>query len=150
MSLSSAAAEVLEVKVVTAEIVEAMARLLPQLSPSAAPLGHSQLSEIIASPATTLLIARHPSTAVIVGTVTLALFRIPTGLRARLESLVVDRGARGRGVAEALCRAVLARAQAMGANTLDLTSSPTRSVANRLYQRLGFDLRNTNVYRLSW
>jgi ribosomal protein S18 acetylase RimI-like enzyme len=133
---------------VTPEIVEAMARLLPQLSATARPLGPRELTEIVDSPATTLLIARNGTTGAILGTVTLALFRIPTGLRARLESLVVDRSARGRGVAEALCRAVLARAQAHGATTLDLTSSPTRSVANRLYQRLGFGLRTTNVYRL--
>jgi ribosomal protein S18 acetylase RimI-like enzyme len=145
---SSALAEVIEVKAVTPEIVEAVARLLPQLSPTAAPLGPRELTELVESSATTLLMARHPVTATLVGMVTLAVFRIPTGLRARLESLVVDRSARGRGVAETLCRAVLARAQARGATTLDLTSSPTRSVANRLYQRLGFDLRSTNVYRL--
>jgi ribosomal protein S18 acetylase RimI-like enzyme len=144
----SVEAEVIEVKAVTPEIVEAMARLLPQLSPTAVPLGVRELTEIVQSPATALLIARQPVTSVIVGTVTLAIFRIPTGLRARLESLVVDRGARGRGVAEALCRAVVARAKTRGATTLDLTSSPTRSVANRLYQRLGFDRRTTNVYRL--
>lgn len=154
-----------EVTAITPEIVAAMARLLPQLSPGALPLGLRELGEIVASPATTLLVARtrtevgadgtvmgNPgasgSQAQVVGTVTLVAFRIPSGLRCRLESLVVDRSARGRGVAEGLCRAVLARAKDMGAITVDLTSSPTRSAANRLYQRLGFERRETNVYRV--
>jgi ribosomal protein S18 acetylase RimI-like enzyme len=148
LSLPAVEPEIIEVTAVTTELVQAMGRLLPQLSATAPPLGARELGEIVDSPATTLLVARHGPGRHIVGTATLAVFRIPTGLRARLESLVVDRSARGRGVAEALCRAVLARAQARGAITLDLTSSPTRSVANRLYQRLGFAHRDSNAYRL--
>ena len=35
----------------------------------------------------------------------------------------------------------------LGAKTIDLTSRPSREAANRLYQRLGFEMRETNVYR---
>jgi ribosomal protein S18 acetylase RimI-like enzyme len=86
----------------------------------------------------------------IVGSATLVVFRIPDGVRARLESVVVDGARRGQGIGEALCREVIARARARGARKLDLTSTPAREAANRLYRRLGFQQRQTNVYRLDF
>ena len=83
----------------------------------------------------------------IVGSLTLAVFRIPTGMRAWIEDVVVDSGARGRGVGELLVRAAIGRAAEIGARTVDLTSRPSRADANRLYTNLGFDQRETNVYR---
>jgi ribosomal protein S18 acetylase RimI-like enzyme len=83
----------------------------------------------------------------IAGTLTLVLFRIPTGVRAWIEDVVVDESARGSGLGEALTRAALARAGAAGARTVDLTSRPSREAANRLYRRMGFQPRETNVYR---
>jgi ribosomal protein S18 acetylase RimI-like enzyme len=141
----------MEVKVeaageVTAELAEAIARLVPQLSSSAPPPGAAELAEIVKSPATTLLVARVPEGDV-VGTLTLVLFRIPTGMRAWIEDVVVDEGARGRGVGEALNEEAIRRATAAGARSVDLTSRPSREAANRLYRRLGFELRDTNVYR---
>jgi ribosomal protein S18 acetylase RimI-like enzyme len=100
----------------------------------------------VESPATTLFIARPP-TGEILGTLTLVTFRIPTGVRAWIEDVVVDERARGQGVGEALTRAALAAARKSGAQTVDLTSRPSREAANQLYQRLGFKLRETNVYR---
>ena len=79
---------------------------------------------------------------------TLVLFRIPTGLRAWIEDVVVDEAARGRGVGETLNRAAIEWARGAGATTVDLTSRPSREAANRLYRRLGFQERATNVYRL--
>jgi ribosomal protein S18 acetylase RimI-like enzyme len=135
---------------VTAELVAAFERLLPQLSASAPPLGATELAEIVRTPATTLLVARSAPGAAIVGAVTLVLFRIPSGLRARIESLVVDEGARGRGVGRALCEEALARAKVARATTVDLTSSPARQAANHLYETLGFEARRTNVYRFTF
>jgi ribosomal protein S18 acetylase RimI-like enzyme len=83
----------------------------------------------------------------IVGSLTLAVFRIPTGIRAWIEDVVVDESARGHGVGEALNRAALAEAKRRGAKTVDLTSRPSREAANRLYLRIGFVARETNVYR---
>ena len=131
----------------TPEVVEAMVRLLPQLSSSAAPPTAADVGEIIASPATSLLLARLDGR--IVGSLTLAVFRLPSGVRAWIEDVVVDIDARGHGVGEALNRAALEEARAGGARTVDLTSRPTREAANRLYQRLGFVARQTNVYRYS-
>jgi ribosomal protein S18 acetylase RimI-like enzyme len=78
---------------------------------------------------------------------TLAVFRIPTGVRAWIEDVVVDQSARGQGVGEALSRRALDLAAAAGARTVELTSRPSRQAANHLYQRLGFQPRDTNVYR---
>ena len=86
-------------------------------------------------------------TAQVVGMLTLAIFMLPTGVRAWIEDVVVDDEARGAGVASALVAAALERAQQEGARTVDLTSRPDREAANRLYVRLGFERRETNVYR---
>lgn len=130
----------------TPAIVEAVERLVPQLSSSSPPPTVEQLGEVVSSPATDLFLAIDDD-GEIVGMSTLAVFRIPTGLRAWIEDVVVDGAARGRGVGEALTRAMLDRARELGCRTVDLTSRPSREAANRLYQRLGFERRETNVYR---
>lgn len=151
----------------TPEVVGAVVRLLPQLSSSARPPSSLEVEEIVSSPATTVLVARddelgeevegtsqagagdgdqHPHGPV-VGMLTLVAFRIPTGVRAWVEDVVVDSRARRRGVGEALVAAAVELAAARGASTVDLTSRPSRQDANRLYQRAGFELRETNVYR---
>lgn len=128
------------------ELVSAFARLVPQLSSSSSPPAMSQVAEMIASPTTTVFLARNDD-GTIVGTLTLVVFRIPTAIRAWIEDVVVDEDARGTGAGEALNRAALALARQKGAKTVDLTSRPGREAANRLYQRLGFKRRDTNVYR---
>ena len=128
-------------------LVDAVGRLVPQLSSSTPPPSRIELEVIVAGPSTMLLLAR--SDRVIVGMLTLAIFRIPTGIRAWIEDVVVDAGARGRGVGEALTRDAVRIAGTHGARTVELTSRPSREAANRLYQRLGFERRDTNVYRLS-
>jgi len=133
--------------VITSEDVEAFKRLLPQLSSSAEPLDRSTLERIVNCPVNTVLVAR--SNGEIVGTLTLVMFPLPSGLRARIEDVVVNESARGMGVGESLSRAALRIARESGARTVDLTSRPSRPAANRLYQRLGFQLRNSQVYRLS-
>jgi ribosomal protein S18 acetylase RimI-like enzyme len=131
---------------VTDELVAAMARLIPQLSSSSPPPGAEALDAIVGSDACHLLLARDDD-GTILGSMTLVVFPIPTGIRAWIEDVVVDGGARGRGVGAALNQAALARARDLGARTVDLTSRPRRGAANRLYRRLGFVARETNVYR---
>ena len=133
---------------VTPELVAAFRRLTPQLSRTAPAPGGAELAEMVRSPATILLMARDPEKGLI-GSLPLVLFRSPTGLRAWIEDVVTDEESRGRGVAEILCREALNRASAAGARTVDLTSRPSREAANRLYRRLGFVQRDTNVYRWS-
>ena len=137
-----------EASAVTDELVAAFARLIPQLSRSAPAPTPDELSAIVTSPATTLLVARGDD-GVMVGSLTLVLFRIPTGVRAWIEDVVVDSSARGKGVGEALSHEALRLARAQGARTVDLTSRPSREAANRLYRRIGFQLRETNLYRYS-
>ena len=140
--------QISEATEVTIELVEAFARLIPQLSASNPPPSEEELKAIVTSRASVLLIARDPALeGTIVGSLTLVLFRIPTGVRAWIEDVVVDGAARGRGVGEALNRVAIERAQRAGAKTVDLTSRPSREAANRLYQRIGFEPRETNVYR---
>ena len=127
-------------------LTEAVDRLVRQLSRSSPPPSASELEELIGSPACHLLVARD-SDGTIVGMLTLAVFRIPTGLRAWIEDVVVDEAARGRGVGAELTKAAIRLAEGRGARTVDLTSRPSREAANRLYQRLGFVQRETNVYR---
>jgi ribosomal protein S18 acetylase RimI-like enzyme len=132
-------------RTVTPELLDAVHRLIPQLSKSATPITAEELTEIVVGPATMLFVARVDGS--IVGCLTLVVFRLPTGMRAWIEDVVVDDTARGHGVGAALNIAAIARAEELGARTLDLTSRPSREAANRLYQRLGFVPRETNVYR---
>lgn len=133
---------------VTPELCEAMARLVPQLSSSAPPPTAEDVAAVVGHQATTLLVARDGDGR-IVGALTLVVFPIPTGVRAWIEDVVVDEAARGRGVGEALNRTALRLAAQAGARTVDLTSRPSREAANRLYRRIGFVPRDTNVYRIS-
>jgi ribosomal protein S18 acetylase RimI-like enzyme len=134
-----------EAAAATPELLAALRRLLPQLSRSAPPLTETALAEVVASPVTRLLLARTDSD--VIGSLTLVVFRIPTGVRAWIEDVVVDESARGHGVGEALTAEALSRAREAGARTVELTSRPSRQAAHRLYRRLGFEIRDTNVYR---
>ncbi len=131
----------------TDELVAAFAVLIPQLSSSNPPPTAHEVAAMVDSDASVVLVARDGADGPIVGSLTLALFRIPTGVRAWIEDVVVDESVRGRGVGEALTVHALDRARATGARTVDLTSRPSREAANRLYRRIGFSERSTNVYR---
>jgi ribosomal protein S18 acetylase RimI-like enzyme len=137
--------EILEVGEVTPDVVTAFARLIPQLSSSNPPPDAEALRALVASEASTLLVAVDDGE--ILGSLTLVMFSIPTGVRAWIEDVVVDGAARGKGVGEALNREALRIAEKAGATTVDLTSRPSREAANRLYQRIGFERRETNNYR---
>ncbi|MGW5440767.1 GNAT family N-acetyltransferase [Nocardia asteroides] len=129
------------------ETLIALADLLPQLSTTAETLTREVLEAVIDSPSTRLLTARLGGT--IVGALTLVMYTIPTGLRARIEDVVVDQASRGHGIGRDLTNAALAIAKDHGARTVDLTSTPKRSAANQLYQRLGFAPRESTTYRLT-
>jgi len=131
---------------VTQALVEAVERLVPQLSRSNRPPSADELDTIVTSPATDLFVAIDDDGR-IVGMSTLATFRIPTGLRAWIEDVVVDGATRSAGTGTALTHAMLDRARELGCVTVDLTSRPSREAANRLYQRVGFQRRETNIYR---
>ena len=128
----------------TEELRDGIARILPQLSSSPPPT-LDELREIVSDPDSSLFVARLDGA--IVGSLTLVLYRIPTGLKAWIEDVVVDEAARGHGIGEQLNRAALDDAARRGVKAVTLTSRPSREAANRLYQRIGFTARETNVYR---
>ena len=132
---------------VTEELVTGLNHLLPQLSTSASPLTTREVEILVASPATVVFVARDEGH--IVGSLTLVVFPIPTGLRAWIEDVVVDASARGKGVGEALTAAAIDESRRRHVRSIDLTTRPTREAANRLYARLGFVQRDTNVYRFT-
>ena len=130
---------------VTDDMVKAFERLIPQLSSSSPAPSRQHLEGIVNSDSCRLLLAHEGEH--IVGSLTLVVFPIPTGVRAWIEDVVVDSSVRGKGVGEALNLKALEIARTEGAVTVDLTSRPSREAANRLYQRIGFVKRDTNVYR---
>ena len=135
-----------EVDTASIDLLDSVQHLVGQLSSSAAKPGASELEEIIESPVTRLLAAYDDGT--VVGMLTLVLFRIPTGVRAWIEDVVVDEAARGRGAGEALTREAVRIARESGARTVDLTSRREREAANSMYRKLGFNQRETTVYRI--
>jgi ribosomal protein S18 acetylase RimI-like enzyme len=126
-------------------LVDAFARLIPQLSSSNPPPGADALRAIVDNPDTFLFVARDGDR--VIGSLTLVTFRIPTGLRAFIEDVVVDDAVRRSGAGQALTKAALDRARELGVSTVDLTSRPSREAANAMYVKLGFELRNSNLYR---
>lgn len=131
--------------VVDDELVAAFERLIPQLSSSSPPPSLQQLAELVENDDTVLFLAMVDGR--IMGSLTLAFYRIPTGLKAWIEDVVVDDAARGRGLGAALNDAALNEARVRGAKDVSLTSRPAKAAANRLYTRIGFEPRETNIYR---
>jgi ribosomal protein S18 acetylase RimI-like enzyme len=144
-STNDPAVSIEQVDVVDDALVETFGRLIPQLSSSSPPPTAEHLAALVASPDTVLFVARVDGE--IVGSLTLAFYRIPTGTKAWIEDVVVDEAGRGRGIGELLSRTAVDEARRRGAKDVSLTSRPFRETANRLYQRLGFEARETNVYR---
>ena len=137
--------EIETITAITPSVADGIAALVRQLSSSAKTPTKEELETIVNSPATILLAANQSSR--LVGMLTLVIFPIPTGKRAIIEDVVVDERYRGQGVAQALTQEALVQAEAAGVRTVDLTSRPSREAANRLYQKLGFQKRDSNVYR---
>ena len=142
--------EVKEITEMSQKVCDAFARLVPQLSSSASIPTYAEVEDLINSKAGIVLAATDTDdpNAEILGMMTLVVFRIPTGIRAWIEDVVVDGNARGKGIGEKLVRSAVERAKQEGAKTVDLTSRPSREAANRLYRPCGFETRETNIYRI--
>jgi ribosomal protein S18 acetylase RimI-like enzyme len=127
----------------TEELVEMFGALLPQLTEARTPPTLAQLQDVVSN--RTLLVARDDDGR-IVGTLTFVLYRVASGVKGRIEDVIVDESARGQGVGETLVREGMRLANEAGVLMLELTSMPYRQSANRLYKRLGFVRKPTNVY----
>lgn len=137
--------DIIEVTELTEDILDALNELLPQLSSSAGTLSKAYLEDLVRSDSSHLLMAKEDGQ--YYGSLTLVVFYIPTGIRAWIEDVVVSKKARGKGVGKNLSLSAVDLAIKLGARTIDLTSRPSREVANTLYKNIGFELRETNVYR---
>ena len=137
-----------ELQSLESDTMTAIAELIVQLSPDAPVPTAAEILEIIEFPGSTILIASESKgDETMIGMLTLVMFRVPTGLRARIEDVVVDRGHRRRGIGRKLVSEALDLAKGRGARGVDLTSNESRIAANQLYIEMGFEVRETNVYR---
>jgi len=134
---------------VTPQVHAALARLLPQLNPNLHVPDMERLQRLVADPAVTLLVAQEGDT--IVGTTTVVVYTTPFWIKARLDEVVVDHSARGKGVGEALVKVALQIGRDRGAQVAELQSGhgPAREAAHRLYERLGLKIRETDVFRIA-
>jgi ribosomal protein S18 acetylase RimI-like enzyme len=134
------------VREATDELLEALERLLPQLSSSSAASDCDHVSAAVSDERTALLVARDDDSR-IVGTLTLVTYRTLGAHVGWIEDVVVDEAARGTGVGAALTAEAQRLAAEWRVDHVNLTSRASREAANRLYRRLGFEQRETNVYR---
>ena len=128
------------------ELLTAMQRLMAQLT-AVPPPDMVELNEMLTSGATSLFLARQADETII-GMAALTVFRVPSGLKAWIEDVVVDESQRGKGIGQALTVACIDHARALGVSSIHLTSNPRRIAANKLYQKLGFQHHETNLYQL--
>ena len=129
------------------ELYEAFQRLVPQLTTNNPPPSLNDLADLVRDSSSTLIIARNDNND-IVGALTLAVYRVPTGIRSVIEDVIVDISTRGEGVGEALMLRGIELAREKGAGNISLTSNPMRVAANKLYLRVGFTKRETNAYQM--
>jgi len=129
------------------ELYQAFQRLVPQLTTNNPPPSLNDLAALVRDSASTLIIARSEENKII-GALTLIVYRVPTGIRSIIEDVIVDKSARGQGVGEALMKLAIELARKKGAGNISLTSNAMREAANRLYLRMGFKKRETNVYQM--
>src|SRR5688572_22670814 len=129
------------------ELYDAFQRLVPQLTKNNPPPSLDDLAVLVRDPSSILLVARNEGEK-IVGALTLAVYRVPTGIRSVIEDVIVDEAIRGQGVGESLMKRAIDLARQKGAGNISLTSNPARGAANRLYLRMGFKKRETNIYHI--
>lgn len=130
---------------VTPELCEAFKKLTPQLADITPPTAE-HLARLIKAESTHLFIAREEETNKIVGTVTLVTCLIPTSYKGWIEDVIVDSSQRGQGLGKKLINFVHDFAQEKGIEVLFLTSHPSRVAANKLYQKVGYEQKMTNLY----
>jgi len=142
------AVEIVEVTEATPAVQHALARLLPQLNPTLSVPDMRRVQALVDDPDVTLLFAKEGDE--VIGTATVIVYTTPFWIKARIDEVVVDESARGKGIGEAIVRACLEVGGRKGAEVAELQSGrgPARDVANRLYRRMGFQLRDSNLYRI--
>ena len=137
-----------QLKTLSPGVTDMLNNLLVQLDSNSKKLADEDIREIIEGQSNRLFIAREPDGNKMIGMLTLIVYRIPVWKKGWIEDLVVDRAYRNKGIATKLIHYAVKNARAAGVSSLNFTSRPERKDANKLYQRLGFEKRNTNIYRM--
>ena len=130
----------------SANLIEALEQLLPQLSSSATMPSEEYIESMLNNENFYLLVAEHEGA--IVGMLSLVVVDIPTGRKAWIEDVVVDSRARGLHIGQALVEEAKVCAKEVGAKKIYLTSNPSRKAAHALYKKCGFEEYDTTVFRV--
>lgn len=133
----------------SASLTENINKMLIQLNEDSIPLSEEEVKDMLDSKSNYLFFAKRKDSDEVLGMATLIVYRIPYAFKGIIEDTVVDVNYRGQGIASKLLEAAIAQAKQKGVKYIDLTSRPSRESANRLYNRLGFVQRETNVYRIN-
>lgn len=133
---------------VSSETLKDIKALVVQLreNPSDHRVTMSHLKEIVAGRKIVCMVAKDGKK--IVGMATVYILQKFGKRVAHVEDVVVDSAYRGQGLGEKLVLATVDTARAKKVITLTLTSRPTNIAANKLYQKLGFERYETNVYKM--
>ena len=140
--------EIIEIKTYSTEYHEAMQRFLDQLTSNPMTLTEEIFNQLIASSNSHLFFLLKEEQ--IAGMLTVGIYYSPTGGKAWIEDVVVDESFRGQGLSKLLVTHAIEFVKAKQVPSLMLTSNPKRIAANKLYQAMGFERKETNVYRMKF
>ena len=139
---------IIEIKTYSPEYHEAMQRFLNQLTTSPMVLTESMFHQLLSSENSHLFFIMKDEQ--IAGMLTVGIYYSPTGGKAWIEDVVVDETFRGQGISKLLVAHAIEFVKSQQIPLLMLTSNPKRIAANKLYQAMGFERKETNVYRMKF
>jgi ribosomal protein S18 acetylase RimI-like enzyme len=140
--------KIIEVKDYSDEYLDAIQRLTSLLTSESLQFTEEDYRELIASDSSHLFLIMDDNQ--IAGMATVGIYRSPTGTKAWIEDVAVEKAYRGRGLGRKLTQHAIDFAKSQQADSLMLTSNPSRLAANNLYQSIGFERKETNVYRMKF
>lgn len=140
--------KIVEIKNYSLEYQEAMQRFLDQLTSSPMTLTEDMFNQLLASPNSHLFFLLKDEQ--IAGMLTVGIYHSPTGGKAWIEDVVVDESFRGQGLSKLLVAHAIEFTKSKQIPLLMLTSNSKRVAANKLYQTMGFERKETNVYRMKF
>ena len=137
-----------EIKNYSLEYQEAMQRFLDQLTSSPMTLTEEMFHQLLVSSNSHLFFLLKDEQ--IAGMLTVGIYHSPTGGKAWIEDVVVDASFRGQGLSKLLVAHAIEFTKSKQIPLLMLTSNSKRVAANKLYQTMGFERKETNVYRMKF
>jgi len=138
---------IIELKEFSSDVYNHICLLTKQLTPAGNVPSESEFRSILNSGNTHLFVIQDDNE-IPAGMLSIGIYRTPTGKKAWIEDVVIDDKFRGCGYGKKLVEHAVAFIHDLGADTISLTSNPSRVAANQLYRRAGFDRYETNVYKI--